>query len=175
MADNINAELAEQLRNSISEGLSETAMERARKQVRDLAAELETDLQYAMVERMSDYLTGYVEEMAKRTVESILQGDEQQMRRYLSCDVHGYTGRSDWTGAKWFAPRKIDEAHPVIHGRLHEHSQLALRRDLVNAHRDLIASERIKDLEDQVKSLVVQVNKANEEKEAMWLRLQAAS
>ena len=159
MADNINAELAEQLRQSLAAGFSEETVKHATKQVRDLA----------------DYLVGYVEDMAKRTVESILQGNEQQMRRYLSCDVHGYTGRSDWSGAKWFAARKIDEAHPVIHGRLHEHSQLALRRDLVNAHRDLIASERIKDLEDQVKSLVAQVNKANEEKDAMWLRVQAAS
>ena len=175
MADNINAELAEQLRQSLAAGFSEETVKHATKQVRDLADYLETELQYAMVERMADYLVGYVEDMAKRTVESILQGNEQQMRRYLSCDVHGYTGRSDWSGAKWFAARKIDEAHPVIHGRLHEHSQLALRRDLVNAHRDLIASERIKDLEDQVKSLVAQVNKANEEKDAMWLRVQAAS
>ena len=48
---------------------------------------------------------------------------------------------------------------------------IALRAQIVEAHRDLIANERILDLEDQVKCLVLQVNKANQEKEKMWERL----
>ena len=39
------------------------------------------------------------------------------------------------------------------------------------ANEVLIRNERILDLEDQVKSLVAQVNKANAEKERMWERL----
>lgn len=167
----INRDLADLVRASIAEGLSEQAIDRAKKQVRDLAADLETDLQYAMVERLADYLTGYVEEMAKRTVQQILDGNEDQMRRYLSCEIHGYTGRSDWVGVKWFAAQPTKDAHPVIHGRLHEHSQLATRRAIVDAHRDLITSERILDLEDQVKSLVAQVNAKTAENEKLQERL----
>ena len=48
---------------------------------------------------------------------------------------------------------------------------VALRKKIVDAHRDLLVTERILDLEDQVKSLVEQVNKANAEKESLYERL----
>jgi hypothetical protein len=56
-------------------------------------------------------------------------------------------------------------------GALHDHGCIDLRKRIVDAHRELIANERILDLEDQVKSLVAQVNKANAEREAMWERV----
>jgi hypothetical protein len=103
--------------------------------------------------------------MASRAVEQIMEGNEDQMRRYLSCekrDIDGRyyvsTGRSDSAG------------HPVIHGKLFEQGAVALRKKIVDAHRDLLVSERILDLEDQVKSLVAQVNKANAEREAIFQR-----
>jgi hypothetical protein len=48
------------------------------------------------------------------------------------------TGRSDHD-----AGRRAYDFHPVIHGKLHENSCTALRRDIVNAHRDLLVNERI--------------------------------
>jgi hypothetical protein len=64
------------------------------------------------------------------------------MIRYLGCD--GYTGR--------------DRDHSVIHGTLFETGAIALRRKMAEAHTDLIQNERILDLEDQVRSLVNQIN-----------------
>ena len=168
----INQALADAVRASISEGLDEKAVARAAKQIRDLSYELETDLQYAMVERLADHLTGYVEEMAKKVVKALLDGNENEMRRYLSCAVHGFTGRSDWSSV-YVRPTPIEDQHPVIHGRLHEHSQLATRRAIVDAHRDLIANQRILDLEDQVKSLVAQVNAKTAQIEQLHERLRS--
>ena len=48
------------------------------------------------------------------------------------------------------------EQHPIIHGALHENGAIALRKNIAQAHADLIRNERIKDLEDQVASLVAQ-------------------
>lgn len=110
-------------------------------------------------------------------MEAMLQGNEDQMRRYLSCDKRGpdgqytcFTGRTD--GVNYGAPR--DPAHPVIHGRLFETGAIELRKRVAQANEALIRDERIRDLEDQVKSLVAQVNKANAEKESMWQRLRDA-
>lgn len=50
-----------------------------------------------------------------------------------------------------------------------------LRKQIVDAHRDLLVNERILDLEDQVKSLVEQVNKAKAEKEEMWQRYRSVA
>lgn len=166
----INEELAAQVRQSVQTALDDQTVENAKKQIRDLADYLETDFQYSMVERLADYLSGYVEEMARKTVKALLDGNENEMRRYLSCEVHGFNGRSDWSSA-YVRPTPIQDQHPVIHGRLHEHSQIATRRALVDAHRDLIASERILDLEDQVKSLVAQVNNKTAEIEKLRERL----
>jgi len=88
------------------------------------------------------------------------------MIRWLSCDKRGYTGRSDGYNTR----RSIEEQHPVIHGKLFEQGCVRLRKGIVEAHRDLIASERILDLEDQVRSLVAQNNKLTREKEEMWQR-----
>jgi hypothetical protein len=63
------------------------------------------------------------------------------------------------------------QQHPIIHGKISENSCVELRRMIVDAHRDLITAERIKDLEDINKSLVAQVNKAEAEKNAMWERV----
>ena len=91
--------------------------------------------------------------MAGRAVEALLAGNESEMIRWLSCDTRGYTGRSDGYGE-----RSIERQHPVIHGKLFEPGCVLLRKQIAQAHRDLITSERIKDLEDQVASLVAQNN-----------------
>jgi len=57
--------------------------------------------------------------------------------------------------------------------KLHEWAFIDLRRQIVDAHRDLLVNERIRDLEDQVKSLVAQVNKVIAEKDAMWERVRS--
>lgn len=131
---------------------------------------------YRVKDDLAPNLVSFVEDMAKKTVECLLQGNADQMRRYLSCEKRGDDGPYiGWTGrfnpGAWGARQDIAEQHPIIHGELFEQGCIRLRRDIVNAHADLLKNERIMDLEDQVKSLVAQVNKANREREAMWERV----
>ena len=105
------------------------------------------DFQYSVLDRMGEMVEHHIKEMAARVVTAILEGDENQMKRYLGSD--GYTGR--------------DRDHPVIHGTLFEPGPIALRNRIAQAHADLIQNERILDLEDQVRSLVRQINKKDAE------------
>jgi hypothetical protein len=126
------------------------------------------DIEYSVIDRMSETIAGFVRNMANRVVEEILEGREGQMKRYLKLD--GYIGRHEENPA--FGPKRdISEAHPVIHGSLHENSCIAIRRKMAQAHADLIQNERIKDLEDQVASLVAQVNKKDAKIEALRERI----
>jgi hypothetical protein len=107
--------------------------------------------------------------MAKRTVEMLLAGNEDQMRRYLHCERGHWNGRSDGDSG-WGRKREIYEWHSVIHGQLFEQGGVAVRKAIVEAHAELLKNERILDLEDQVRSLVEQVNRANTEREKMFER-----
>lgn len=159
--------LSEQLLATLADGLSDNCMASVRKHAEAISSDIEGDIEYRLKEGLAPMLVEWVEEMAKRAVTSILEGSEDQMRRYLGCERGHWTGRSD--SPYW---RRENEAdwHPVIHGKLFDHGAVTLRRQIVEAHRELIASERILDLEDQVKSLIAQVNKANAEREAMFQR-----
>lgn len=158
------------LRDSLDGAITEKAAASAVKMARDIADEMVSSIQYKIQDDLTDHLSYHVAEMAGRAVNALLEGNESEMRRWLGCDRRGYTGRGDGfqTGGR-------DDRHPVIHGKLFETGCIALRKKIVEAHRDLIESERILDLEDQVANLVKQVNKANAEKEAMWQRVRDLS
>lgn len=179
MTDKIDPALTKALEQSITEGLSDEAMEGFKKRISDLSAEFEDSLMWSLKDNLAYNLASWVADMAQRAVEQMLAGNDDQMRRYLSCDKRGddgqyigWTGRSD--GQTFSRQREDHEQHPVIHGRLFEQGAVELRKKVAQAHEGLIRDERILDLEDQVKSLTAQVNKANAEKEAMWERLRAA-
>lgn len=174
----IDQELTDGLEKAIAAGLSPQAMESFSKKIKDLSVELEEGLMWSLKDNLAYNLAAWVADMAERAVEAMLQGNEDQMRRYLSCDKRGsdgqyicFTGRTD--GVHFGAPR--DPAHPVIHGKLFETGALELRHQVAKANEALIRDERILDLQDQVKSLVAQVNKANAERESMWQRLRNAT
>jgi len=59
----------------------------------------------------------------------------------------------------------------VIRGKLFETGAIELRKQIVDAHAELLKAERILDLEDQLKSLVGQLKKMEAEKNAMWERV----
>ena len=168
----LHADLAEQLTLTLAKGISDDAMRSIKKAVETILYDIETDVDYRLKEDLAPNLTAYVCDMADRAVTAILEGNEDQMRRYLGCERGHWTGRSD--SPEYGRKREAHEWHPIIHGKLFEQGAIALRMQIVNAHRDLVANERIRDLEDQVKSLVAQVNKANAEKENMWERLRAS-
>lgn len=176
MTDKIDRELRDGLTATLKAAFDEPLSDALKKAVRGIADDLESDLMYRAQDELAYNLACWTVDMAARAVEQLLAGNEDQMRRYLSCDKRAedgeylcYTGRSD---SKYFGRReRAEEWHPVIHGRLFEQGALELRKKIVDAHRELLTNERIIDLEDQVKSLVAQVNKANAEREEMWQRV----
>lgn len=176
----IHTEIADGLRKSLEAGLSESAVKALAKKVDDITCFIEDDIMYRLKDDMAPNLVSFVEEMAKNTIDSLLAGNVEQMRRYLSCEKRGDTGEYDgYTGrfnpGAWGARQSVVDQHPVIHGKLFEQGCIRLRRDIVNAHADLLKNERILDLEDQVRSLVEQVNKTNAEKERLLERMRSLS
>lgn len=172
--DKIDEKLRDALAQSIQAGLTNETMEQFNKKIKDLSCEFEESLMWSLKDNLAYNLSAWTVDMAERALEQMLAGNDDQMRRYLSCDKRGedgqyicYTGRSD--GA--FNSRQVADQHPVIHGRLFETGAIELRKKVAQANENLIRDERIRDLEDQVKSLVEQVNKANAQKEDMWQRL----
>lgn len=175
----IDEELRNAFEQEISKGLTEKAIEGLQKDLRKVVDSFEDDFMWNLKDNLAYNLTAYVADMAERAVEQMLAGNDDQMRRYLSCDKRGedgeyicFTGRSD--GAHYGRKREDHEQHPIIHGRLFEQGAVELRKKIAQANEALIRDERILDLEDQIKSLVAQVNKANAEKERMSERWQAA-
>lgn len=169
----IDEDLRTAFEQEITKGLTEDAIERLQKDLRKVTDSFEDDFMWNLKDNLAHNLTAHVADMAARAVEQMLAGNDDQMRRYLSCDKRGedgqyigWTGRSDGYG---------NPSHSVIHGKLFEQGALALRKQVAEANDALIRDERIRDLEDQVKSLVEQVNKANAEKEEMWQRLRNAA
>lgn len=142
--------------------------ERFKKAKQNLMDDLWQDMEYGVIDRMSETIEGFVRGMAGRVVEEILEGREDQMRRYLKLD--GYNGRHE-EDPKFGRRKDVSEAHPVIHGVLFEGHCLDIRRKMAQAHEDLIRNERIADLEDQVASLVAQVNQRDREISALRERV----
>jgi len=167
--NNINAELSQRLESVLAAGMPDDAIKKFQKKMRDLAGEFADEMRYYVRDELAPDLVSFVEDMARRTVEAILQGNQGEMVRYLGCDRGYWTGRSD--SPTVMREREQHEWHPVIHGRLFEQGAVKLRRDIANAHADLIKDQRVLDLEDQVASLVAQVNKADQEKNEMWERV----
>jgi hypothetical protein len=180
MADKIDPAMRAELEEALDSVFTEDALKSATKKVRDILADLEDDFQYGLQERAAYSLTCRIVDMAERAVEQLLAGNEDQMRRYLSCEKRGedgeyigWTGRSDSTSWGW--QREQHEWHPIIHGRLFEQGAVELRKKIVDAHREVLVNERVLDLEDQVRSLVAQNGRLENEKERLVQRIRDAA
>lgn len=176
MSFKIDESLKKDLEESIASAVSDETLAPLTKKLKDLAADFEESLMWSLKDDLAYNLTGWVSDMAERVVNAMLEGNENEMRRYLSCDKRGDDGQYiGWTGrSDGYGNRRAEEWHSVIHGKLFEQGALALRKKVAEANETLLRDERIKDLEDQVKSLVAQVNEANAKKEQMWDRLRDA-
>ena len=152
----IDEQLRDDLTATLQAGITDEALKAIKKAADDIATRIQEDVEWRIKDELSGQLSCYVADMASRAVTALLDGNWQMMRRYLTCEQGGWNGRSD--GAS-YAPKDTEQQHPVIHGELFEADCIALRRKIAEAHRDLLTSERILDLEDQVKSLVAQVTK----------------
>ena len=145
------------LEDALQRALTDEVVKSAVKKVRDVCSDMQSDMEYRIQTDLSYNLASWVHRMFEQAIEAMLKGDEDSMRRYLHCQEGMYNGR--------------DKNHPVIRGKLFEADAIEMRKQIVNAHPELLKNERILDLEDQVKSLVAQVRKLDVEKEEMWGRL----
>lgn len=167
MTIKIDTDLREQVEKLLAGGISENATTAIRKEADSIAERIISDVEWRLKDELAPTLALWVAEMAEKAVEALIAGDDGRMRSFLACDPSGFNGRSDgyWIEkdpARW---------HSVIHGRLFETGSLEFRKKIVNAHRDLLVTERVKDLEDQVASLVAQVAKLEREKEDLRERV----
>jgi hypothetical protein len=128
----------------LEKGMDEARIEKVTRSLRDHLTEEIDNFACGLREDLSGYMADAVRSMAEDAVTALLAGNEQRMRAYLNADPSGWTGRG--------------RDHPVIHGSLFETGAIELRKKIASAHRDLIEQERILDLEDQIASLVKQVN-----------------
>ena len=171
MAEKIDQTLGGDLRGCLEKAFADPETERAlTKAVRDVTDRVQSNVEWALKDELAPMLAGWVEGLAASAVEQLLAGNEDQMRRYLGCEKRGEDGAYiGWTGRYdapyWGRKREPEEWHPVIHGRLFEQGAVALRKQIVDAHRDLLVNERILDLESQVQSLVAQNNKLERERD----------
>lgn len=138
-------EIRWKLSDAIEAGFTEETVKRIKKKFDEIVYDIETDIEFGLKERLSTQLADFICSSAEHAVKQLLAGNEERMRSYLSAKDGGYTGR--------------DRDHQVIHGKLFETGPLELRKQIVDAHAELLKNERILDLEDQVRSLVEQVNK----------------
>lgn len=174
----MDEELQARLKEVLDGGISDDAMKAVKKATDTILYDIQSDLEYRLKDDLAPILVAWVAEMAQRSVEMLLEGNEDQMRRYLSCEKRGKDGEYiGWTGRSdskyWGRQRETHEWHSVIHGKLFEQGAVALRKKIVDAHRDVLVSERVLDLEDQVKSLVAQNNRLVSEQEKLRDRLRA--
>lgn len=145
----------EAVKGLIETALNDDAMARLVKKMRELQDDLYGYVEYQLKDDLAGNLASLVSQMADNVIEQLLAGNEEQMRRYLHCDLGGYTGRE---GMNRFI---------MTHGKLNEHSPITLRRQIVEAFPDLIRNERIADLEAQVAALVSEVNKVTQDRERL--------
>lgn len=152
------------IRAAIEKGFSDTAIKTIKKNVEEILVTIQDDIEWRLKDDAAYDIQTFIVQMSEKAVKSLLEGNEAAMLGYLEANEGGYTGRS--TG---YNPGGRD-LHPIIHGTLFEYGGIALRKKIVDAHSDLLKTQRILDLEDQVKSLVEQVNEANRSRDIMYER-----
>lgn len=142
----------QELETALENAIDDKAMAGLKKKAQSLLDDVVNDIEWGLKGQLASNLAYHASDMAERAVQALLAGNEDEMRRSLSCVDGGYTGRHGGP----YNNRTMAEQHPIIHGALHESGAIALRKKIAQAHADLIRNERIKDLEDQVASLVAQ-------------------
>ncbi len=146
MADTAR-EIAFKLEDVLTECFSESVQVAMRTKIDDALNQAADNFEYHFKQDFTYNMSMWAHRMAESAIEEMLKGNEAEMRRYLRCEEGHYTGR--------------DGRHSVIHGKLFETGAVELRKQIVNAFPDILKSERVLDLEDQVSSLTAEVNRLN--------------
>lgn len=134
------------LGESLEAALTPEALAKLRKKLTDAMVDIGDELEYNLKDSLANSLASHAESMADAIVTALLLGDEDRLRFYLKCPVGGFTGRD---GDKQY----------VIRGELHESGGIEIRHRIVDAYAELLKTERILDLESQVRGLTSAVAK----------------
>lgn len=141
-------EYAYKIQAKIASAFDDKAIASIKNQLSDLYNDcIHNHLEWSMKEDLASNISGDVVRRVYDAVKALLSGNEDEMRRYLGIASH-------WDG------RKSDHIQ-MIHGQLFETESIRLRREIVTKHADLIANERIKDLEAQLAALL-EINRRQE-------------
>ena len=105
---------------------------------------------------LEDYAATSICEMAKerasKFIERLLQGDEDAARVLFEKESESYRSTGLDEGKPWAS---------LIHGTIFETNGMKLRREIVEANKDIIQCARIKDLESTVEGLRLQIIELN--------------
>lgn len=142
------AEVTEQHEQTVRDYLDERSRERLRSAICEIVdAEFDRFEEYA-----DEQIAALAVDRAERFIKRVLNGDDNAGRSLFACMSEGdrYKQIGFDAGKPWAA---------VYHGTLFETDGIQLRRQLVEAHADLLRNERIADLEAIVDGLRQQINK----------------
>ena len=134
-----------------------------RKLLKAAANEVEEVVVWRLQDDLHGHLANKVREFATRAIEAVLNGNEDELRRWLACGKRSWTGRGTYANG--------ESVHSVHDGKLFETGALQLRKKIVEAHPQLLRDERVLDLEDQLQALLQKLNKANARIEEQNLEL----
>lgn len=148
-------ELRGKLADALKEGVTDEAIAKAEKQMRDLCDAAMDDIKWRLKDQLAENLAWQVQDWFRRAIEAMFDGNEAEFRRYLNADPKGYTGR--------------DNADSYIgqDGKPFEYGCIVWRRKLVDAFPEILKSERILDLEAQVKSMGEEILKLRQRNESL--------
>ena len=122
-------------------------------QIKSVIEELVDDEFLRLEDFGDEYISQTAAHRAERFLERVLAGDDDAAMALLG----------DKSGSSRYMLNGPDKGKPwanIIHGRLFESGGIALRRQIVEAHADLLKNERIADLESVVEGLTAQVREA---------------
>lgn len=150
----MRTEMRMDLEAAIDQGVSEESLASTKKKMADLFDEFHADFENRVKDYLGYNIAAWAQDMADKAVEALLRGDVEEMKRRLRCVDNQWTGR--------------DRDHWVIRGKLSEHDPILLRKQIVDAFPELLKDQRILDLEDQVRSLVETIAKAEQREQARY-------
>ena len=131
---------------SVAKSFIETGSE---KQVRDAINSIIDNEFDRLEEYATDHISYVAADRAERFIKRVLAGDSDAAKQLFYV---GNSGRYREIG--------FDKGKPwasLIHGEVFETDAIELRRKLVEAHKDLLVNERIKDLQSIIDGLKDQV------------------
>jgi hypothetical protein len=135
--------LRQRIEKTIAESMPEDKLKGILKNMVGIFADILGDLEWRMQTDAAYNLAYFVQREAEHAIEAMLAGNVEQFEKHLT--LTGYTGR--------------DRQHSVIRGKLFETGAIELRRKIVDAFPERLKSERILDLEDQIKSLIAEIQR----------------